>query len=70
MGGMMWSLVVAPRKPLQALCSSQAATQLAASEPVPSTPQAAKRSKRINVEQAAEPTQPTKGKGKAQGKAS
>ncbi|KAJ9509304.1 hypothetical protein QJQ45_001772 [Haematococcus lacustris] len=54
----------------QALCSSQAATQLAASEPGPSTPQAAKRSKRTNVEQAAEPTQPTKGKGKAQGKAS
>ncbi|KAJ9509368.1 hypothetical protein QJQ45_001829 [Haematococcus lacustris] len=34
----MWSPVVAPRKPPQALCSSQAATQPAASEPGPSTP--------------------------------
>ncbi|KAJ9519415.1 hypothetical protein QJQ45_023059 [Haematococcus lacustris] len=39
--------------------SSQAATQPAASEPGPSTPPPAKRSK-----PAAEPTQPTKGKGK------
>ncbi|KAJ9530248.1 hypothetical protein QJQ45_023532 [Haematococcus lacustris] len=35
----------------------------------PSTPPPAKRSKRTKAEQAAEPTQPTKGKGKAQGKA-
>ncbi|KAJ9513336.1 hypothetical protein QJQ45_001365 [Haematococcus lacustris] len=46
--------------------SHQAATQPAASEPGPSTPPPAKRSK---AEQAAELTQPTKGKGKAQGKA-
>ncbi|KAJ9522805.1 hypothetical protein QJQ45_019781 [Haematococcus lacustris] len=49
--------------------SSQAATQPAASEPGPSTPPPAKRSKRTEAEQAAEPTQPTRGKGKAQGKA-
>ncbi|KAJ9525523.1 hypothetical protein QJQ45_003097 [Haematococcus lacustris] len=66
---MMWCPVVAPRKPLQAPCSSQAATQPAASEPGPSTPPPAQRSKRTKAEQAAEPTQPTKGKGKAQGKA-
>ncbi|KAJ9506086.1 hypothetical protein QJQ45_016617 [Haematococcus lacustris] len=53
----------------QALCSSQAATQAAASEPGISTPQPAKRSKRTKAEPAAEPTQPTKCKGKAQGKA-
>ncbi|KAJ9506168.1 hypothetical protein QJQ45_002456 [Haematococcus lacustris] len=53
----------------QATCSSQAATQPAASEPGPSTPLPAKRSKRNEAEQAAEPTQPTKSKGKAQGKA-
>ncbi|KAJ9507400.1 hypothetical protein QJQ45_006365 [Haematococcus lacustris] len=35
-----------------------------ASEPGPSTPPPAKRSKRTEAEQAAEPTQPTKGKGK------
>ncbi|KAJ9505865.1 hypothetical protein QJQ45_011775 [Haematococcus lacustris] len=58
----MWSPVVAPRKPPQAPCSSQAATQPAASEPGPSTPQPAKRSKRSKAEPAAEPTQPTKGK--------
>ncbi|GFH19833.1 hypothetical protein HaLaN_16853 [Haematococcus lacustris] len=45
--------------------SSQAATQPAASEPGPSTPPPAKRSKRTKAEPAAEPTQPTKGKGKA-----
>ncbi|KAJ9506153.1 hypothetical protein QJQ45_002432 [Haematococcus lacustris] len=67
--GLMWCPVVAPRKPPQAPCSSQAATQPAASEPGPSTPMPAKRSKRIKAEPAAEPTQPTKGKGKAQGKA-
>ncbi|KAJ9524984.1 hypothetical protein QJQ45_005908 [Haematococcus lacustris] len=68
MRGMMWCPVVAPRKPPQAPRSSQAASQPAASEPGPSTPSPAKRSKRIEAEQAAEPTQPTKGKGK--GKAS
>ncbi|KAJ9523752.1 hypothetical protein QJQ45_019940 [Haematococcus lacustris] len=67
--GMMWRPVVAPRKPPQAPCRSQAATQPAASEPEPSTPPPAKRSKRTEAEQAAEPTKPTKGKGKAQGKA-
>ncbi|KAJ9517025.1 hypothetical protein QJQ45_002532 [Haematococcus lacustris] len=58
-----------PRKPPQAPRSSQAATPAAASEPGPSTPPPAKRSKRTEAEQAAEPSQPTKGKGKAQGKA-
>ncbi|KAJ9527634.1 hypothetical protein QJQ45_025912 [Haematococcus lacustris] len=67
--GLMWCPVVAPRKPPQAPCSSQAATQPAASEPGPSTPLPAKRSKRTEAEQVAEPTQPTKGKGKGQGKA-
>ncbi|KAJ9529422.1 hypothetical protein QJQ45_013726 [Haematococcus lacustris] len=43
--------------------------QPAASEPGPSTPPSAKRSKRTKAELAAEPTQPTKGKGKAKGKA-
>ncbi|GFH31825.1 hypothetical protein HaLaN_30942, partial [Haematococcus lacustris] len=41
-------------------CSSQAATPAAASEPGTSTPPPAKRSKRIEAEQAAESTQPTK----------
>ncbi|KAJ9517333.1 hypothetical protein QJQ45_016698 [Haematococcus lacustris] len=50
---------VAPRKPPQAPCSSQAATQLAASEPGPSTPLPVKHSKRTKSEQATEPTQPT-----------
>ncbi|KAJ9513447.1 hypothetical protein QJQ45_005997 [Haematococcus lacustris] len=68
--GMMWCPVVAPRKPPQALRSSQAATPTAASEPGPSAPPPAKRSKRTKAEpEAAEPTKPTKGKGKAQGKA-
>ncbi|KAJ9517515.1 hypothetical protein QJQ45_024992 [Haematococcus lacustris] len=62
--GMMWCPIVPPRKPPQAPRSGQAATQPAASEPGPSTPQPAKRSKRTEAEQAAEPTQPTKGKGK------
>ncbi|KAJ9526506.1 hypothetical protein QJQ45_017432 [Haematococcus lacustris] len=66
---MMWYPVVALCKPPQAPCSSQAATQPAASEPGPSTPTPAKRSKRTKAEQAAKPTQPTKGKGKAKGKA-
>ncbi|KAJ9525623.1 hypothetical protein QJQ45_003342 [Haematococcus lacustris] len=65
----MWCPVVAPRKPPQAPCSSQAATQPAASEAGPSTPLPAKRSKRTEAEQAAELTQTTKGTGKAQGKA-
>ncbi|KAJ9521356.1 hypothetical protein QJQ45_001265 [Haematococcus lacustris] len=64
--GMMLSPVVAPRKPPQTPWNSQAATQPAASEPGPSTPLPAKRSK---AEQAAEPSQPTKGTGKAQSKA-
>ncbi|KAJ9516443.1 hypothetical protein QJQ45_011110 [Haematococcus lacustris] len=56
-------------KEARAPCTSQAATQPAASEPGPSTPPPAKRSKRTKAGQAAEPNQPTKGKGKAQGKA-
>ncbi|KAJ9528895.1 hypothetical protein QJQ45_000466 [Haematococcus lacustris] len=55
--------------PPQAPCSSQAATQPAASEPGPSTTPPAKRSKCTKAEQAAELTQPIKGKGNAQGKA-
>ncbi|KAJ9509399.1 hypothetical protein QJQ45_001855 [Haematococcus lacustris] len=50
---------------VEAPCGIQAAKQTEASKPGPSTPQPAKRSKRTKVEQAAEPTQPTKGKGKA-----
>ncbi|KAJ9506940.1 hypothetical protein QJQ45_016532, partial [Haematococcus lacustris] len=61
--GMMWCPVVAPRKPPQAPRSSQAATQAAASEPGPSTPLPAKRSKRTKAEP--EAAEPTKGKGKA-----
>ncbi|KAJ9518209.1 hypothetical protein QJQ45_010137 [Haematococcus lacustris] len=57
--GLLWCPIVPPRQPPQAPCSSQAATQPAASEPGPSTPPSAKRTK---AEQAAEPTQPTKGK--------
>ncbi|KAJ9510773.1 hypothetical protein QJQ45_027602, partial [Haematococcus lacustris] len=64
--GLMWCPVVAPRKPPQPPCSSQAATQPAASEPGPSTPPPAKRTK---AEPAAEPTQPSKGTGKGKGKA-
>ncbi|KAJ9528883.1 hypothetical protein QJQ45_000449 [Haematococcus lacustris] len=64
--GLVWCPVVAPRRPPQAPRSGQAATQPAASEPGPSTPQPAKRSKRTKAEPAAEPT---KGKGKAKGKA-
>ncbi|KAJ9531545.1 hypothetical protein QJQ45_014994 [Haematococcus lacustris] len=67
---MMWCPVVAPRKPPQAPRSSQEASQAAASEPGPSTPLPAKRSKRTKAEpEAAEPSQPTKGKGKGKGKA-
>ncbi|KAJ9527962.1 hypothetical protein QJQ45_005594 [Haematococcus lacustris] len=58
--GLMWCPVVALRKPPQAPCSSQEATQPAPSEPGPSTPPPAKRSKCTKAEQAAEPTQPTK----------
>ncbi|KAJ9517475.1 hypothetical protein QJQ45_024952 [Haematococcus lacustris] len=54
---------------MQAPRSSQAATPAGASEPGPSNPPPAKRSKRTEAEQAAEPSQLTKGKGKAQGKA-
>ncbi|KAJ9530212.1 hypothetical protein QJQ45_023497 [Haematococcus lacustris] len=57
--GLVWCPVVPPRQPPQAPRSSQAATQPAASEPGPSTPPPAKRSK-----PAAEPTK-GKGKGKA-----
>ncbi|KAJ9518103.1 hypothetical protein QJQ45_010032 [Haematococcus lacustris] len=63
--GLMWCPVVAPRKPPQAPRSSQEASQAAASEPGPSTPLPAKRSKRTKAEPgAAEPT-----KGKSKGKA-
>ncbi|KAJ9511870.1 hypothetical protein QJQ45_004529 [Haematococcus lacustris] len=58
--GLMWC---------PAPCGSQAATQPAASEPGPSSPLPAKRSKRSKAEQAAEPTQPTKDKGTGKGKA-
>ncbi|KAJ9515066.1 hypothetical protein QJQ45_012587 [Haematococcus lacustris] len=61
--GMMWCPVVAPRRPPQAPRSSQAASQAAASEPGPSTPLPAKRSKRTKAEP--EAAEPTKGKGKA-----
>ncbi|KAJ9519221.1 hypothetical protein QJQ45_017874 [Haematococcus lacustris] len=67
--GLMWSPVVALRKPPQPPCSSQAATQPAASEPGPNTPLPAKRSKRTEAEQAAEPSQPIKDKGRTEGKA-
>ncbi|KAJ9506610.1 hypothetical protein QJQ45_003998 [Haematococcus lacustris] len=54
---MMWCPVVAPCKPPQAPCSSQADTQPAAPEPGPSIPPQAKRSKRTKAEPAADPTQ-------------
>ncbi|KAJ9506254.1 hypothetical protein QJQ45_000292 [Haematococcus lacustris] len=66
--GLMWCPVVAPRILPQPPCS-QEATQLAASEPGPSTPPPAKRSKRTEAEQAAEPSQATRGKGKGKDKA-
>ncbi|KAJ9530354.1 hypothetical protein QJQ45_000727 [Haematococcus lacustris] len=62
--GLMWCPVVPPRKPPQAPSRSQEATPAAASEPGPSTPPPAKRSKRTKAEPAAEPTK-VKGKGKA-----
>ncbi|KAJ9533483.1 hypothetical protein QJQ45_026525 [Haematococcus lacustris] len=61
--GLVWCPVVAPHKPPQAPRSSQAATPAAASEPGPSTPLPAKRSKRTKAEPGA--AEPTKGKGKA-----
>ncbi|KAJ9513343.1 hypothetical protein QJQ45_001382 [Haematococcus lacustris] len=61
---MMCCPAEAPRKPLQPPCSSQAATQPAASEQGPSTPSPATRSKRTKAEQAAEPTQPINGTGR------
>ncbi|KAJ9508167.1 hypothetical protein QJQ45_021567, partial [Haematococcus lacustris] len=48
--------------------SSQEASQPAASEPGPSSPLPAKRSKRTKAGQPAEPTQPTKDKGKVKAK--
>ncbi|KAJ9522556.1 hypothetical protein QJQ45_008379 [Haematococcus lacustris] len=54
----MWCPVVALRKPPQAPRSSQEATPAAVSEPWPSTPPPAKRSKRTKVEQAAEHAKP------------
>ncbi|KAJ9532278.1 hypothetical protein QJQ45_010418 [Haematococcus lacustris] len=60
------SLAVNGQQPIE---EEQTATQPAPSEPGPSTPPPAKHSKRIKAEQAAEPTQPTDGKGKAKGKA-
>ncbi|KAJ9505265.1 hypothetical protein QJQ45_011631 [Haematococcus lacustris] len=59
--GLVWCPVVAPHKPPQAPRSSQSATQPAASEPGPSTPPPAKRSKPA--------AEPTKGRGKGKGKA-
>ncbi|KAJ9512258.1 hypothetical protein QJQ45_012820 [Haematococcus lacustris] len=62
----MWCPVVPPRKPPQAPRSSQEATPAAASEPGPSTPPSAERSKCTKAGPAAEPV---KGKGKGKGKA-
>ncbi|KAJ9512380.1 hypothetical protein QJQ45_012843 [Haematococcus lacustris] len=53
--GLVWCLVVAPRKPPQAPRSSQEATPAAAPEPGPSTPPPGKNSKRTKAEQAVEP---------------
>ncbi|KAJ9511960.1 hypothetical protein QJQ45_004444 [Haematococcus lacustris] len=61
--GLMWCPEVAPHISPRPPCS-QAATQPAASEPGPSTPLPAKRSKRTEAEQAAEPTQATTGRSK------
>ncbi|KAJ9527755.1 hypothetical protein QJQ45_000318 [Haematococcus lacustris] len=61
--GMMWCPVVAPRKPPQAPRNSQAATQAAASEPGPSSPLPAKRTKRTKAEP--EAAAPNKAQGKA-----
>ncbi|KAJ9519661.1 hypothetical protein QJQ45_013292 [Haematococcus lacustris] len=64
----MWCPEVAPCSLPQPPCSG-AATQPVASEPGPSAPTPAKRSKRTKAEPAAKSAQPTKGTGKAQGKA-
>ncbi|KAJ9527396.1 hypothetical protein QJQ45_025665 [Haematococcus lacustris] len=64
--GMMWCPVVAPASHHR---PHAAARQPAASEAGPSNPLPAKRSKRAEAEQAAEPSQPTRGKGKAKGMA-
>ncbi|KAJ9529474.1 hypothetical protein QJQ45_013831 [Haematococcus lacustris] len=55
--------VVVPRKPPQAPCSSQAATQEIGSELGPGIPPPAKRIKGTKAEPAVEPTQPTKFRG-------
>ncbi|KAJ9516184.1 hypothetical protein QJQ45_024614 [Haematococcus lacustris] len=60
--GLVWCPVVPPRRPPQAPRSGQSASQPAASEPGPSTPLPAKRSKRTKAEPGA--AEPTKGKGK------
>ncbi|KAJ9521418.1 hypothetical protein QJQ45_001198 [Haematococcus lacustris] len=59
---------VAPRILPQPPCSLPT-PQPATSEPGPSTPPPAKRSKRTKAVQAAEPAQPTKGNGRGKGKA-
>ncbi|KAJ9531424.1 hypothetical protein QJQ45_006860 [Haematococcus lacustris] len=56
--GLMWCPVVAPRKPPQAPRSSQEATSAAASEPRPSTPLPAKRSKPTKAAKAKPAPQP------------
>ncbi|KAJ9522184.1 hypothetical protein QJQ45_005239 [Haematococcus lacustris] len=60
-----WKPLAGQAEQRLAPCSSQAATPAAVSKPGPSTPPPAKRSKRTKAEQAAEPTQPSKGTGKA-----
>ncbi|KAJ9516052.1 hypothetical protein QJQ45_024482, partial [Haematococcus lacustris] len=52
----------------QPVAQYQPGSHTAASEPGPSTPPPAKRSKRTKAEQVAEPTQPTKGTGKGKGR--
>ncbi|KAJ9523413.1 hypothetical protein QJQ45_005311 [Haematococcus lacustris] len=56
--GLMWCPVVALRKPPQAPRSSQAVTPAAASEPGPSTPPPAQRSKRIKLSRQLSPPSP------------
>ncbi|KAJ9507157.1 hypothetical protein QJQ45_004844 [Haematococcus lacustris] len=63
--GLICFPVMGPRILPQPPCSSQASTQPAAPEPGPNTSPPAKRNKRTEAEQAAEPTQPIKGNGKA-----
>ncbi|KAJ9526373.1 hypothetical protein QJQ45_009850 [Haematococcus lacustris] len=67
--GQKYGPLVAPCKPPQAPCSSQAATQSSAPEPEPSTPLPAKRSKRTKAEQAAEPTPLARGTGQGKDRA-